>query len=107
MPSHSLDPDTALSVRLGAVMCHHQYTQDPDPVIDELYQAAGARLDILAAEIGQWVGYYEDAHTITLATALRALPLDMLDAIKLGAYQRGRPTHGTSGYQRPAGVDLA
>ena len=104
MPSHPLDPDTMLSIKISCVMSRNQYTQDPAPVIAELYEMAADRLDLMTAEVGRWIGFYEDQFTITLATALRALPLDMDDAIKLGQHRRGIPTHGTRGYQRPNGV---
>ncbi|GAT73557.1 hypothetical protein MHM582_2051 [Microbacterium sp. HM58-2] len=58
-------------------------------------QVAGDRLDILAAEAGRWIGFYEDTYNLTLTTALRALPLDMDDAIALGQRRRATPDHRT------------
>lgn len=95
MPSGPLHPDVALSIRLSAIMSRHRYTHDPGPVIDELYATAGDRLDLLAAEVGGWIGYYEDEHTRTLIRALRALPLDMVDAIKAGQERRSEGSHTT------------
>ena len=93
-PKH-LHPDTLLSIHLSATMSRNRYTSDPGPVIDELRQIAGDRLDILAEEVGRWIGYYEDDHTRTLTTALRALPLDMDDAIALGQFRRHEPPPST------------
>ncbi|PRB14449.1 hypothetical protein CQ042_11050 [Microbacterium sp. MYb62] len=66
-------------------------------MIAELYATAGDRLDLLAAEAGSWIGYYEDEYTSTLTEALRALPLDMADAIALGQRRRVAPHHTTPG----------
>ncbi|MFK4760282.1 hypothetical protein ACI3KS_05040 [Microbacterium sp. ZW T5_45] len=99
-PKH-LHPDTLLSIRLSATMSRNRYTSDPGPVIDELRQIAGDRLDILADEVGTWIGYFEDDHTRTLTTALRALPLDMDDAIALGQRRRHEPPPSTVGFRDP------
>ncbi|OZB82751.1 MAG: hypothetical protein B7X41_15890 [Microbacterium sp. 14-71-5] len=104
MPSHPLAPDTALSIKIGCVMTRNQYTQDPGPVIAELYATAGTRIDLLTQEVGMFIGFYDDQYRATLVTALRALPLDMDEAIKLGQFRRGLPAHGTGGYHRPRGV---
>ena len=90
-----LHPDVKLSIRLSAIMTRNRYTTDPDAVVAELYAAAGDRLDVLAAEVGRWIGFYEDTYTRTLAAALRALPLDMDDAIALGQHRRATPDHRT------------
>lgn len=95
MPSGPLHPDVALSIRLSAIMSRHRYTHDPAPVIDELYATAGDRLDLLAVEVGGWIGYYEDEHCRPLIRALRALPLDMADAIKAGQERRSEGSHTT------------
>lgn len=95
MPSRSLDPDVALGIKIGAVMTRNRYEQDDvQRVVDELYATAGDRLDLLAEEVGLFIGFYEDQDTITLTTALRKLPLDMADAIALGEYRRDLPMHG-------------
>jgi len=96
-----LHPDVQLSIRLGATMTRNQYTHDPSPVIAELYEIAGDRLDILTAEVGRWIGFYEDDYTHDLATALRALPLEMNDAIALGVQRRNAGTHSTTGFNGP------
>lgn len=88
MPSRRLHPDTLLSIQISCVMSRNQYTSDPGPVIEELYAVAGGRLDVLAPEVGRWIGFYEDDYTRTLTTALRALPLDMGEWITLGQAQR-------------------
>lgn len=74
-PAHDrlLYPDGQLAVHLRAIMCRNQYTHDPAPVIAELYGTAGDRIDILTAEVGRWVGFYEDDYTRDLSAALRAL----------------------------------
>lgn len=104
MPSQRLHPDTLLGIHISCVMSRNQFTDDPGPVIEELYATAGDRIDLLAREVGMWIGFYEADHNRALATALRALPLDMDDAIALGQERRYEPVHGTHGYQRPPGV---
>ncbi|CAH0138248.1 hypothetical protein [Microbacterium foliorum] len=42
--------------------------------MEQLLTTAGARVEVLREAIGSWIGFYEDAYTITLATALRELP---------------------------------
>ena len=59
------------------------------------YAVAGGRLDVLAPEVGRWIGFYEDDHTRTLTTALRALPLEMEKWIALGQKRRSAPHHRT------------
>lgn len=94
MSSHGLHPDVQLSVRLDAICARNQYTADPAPVIAELKAAAGDRTDVLAEAVGTWVGYFEDEHTRTLCTALRALP--GLDGwIALGQHRRSLPDPST------------
>ena len=90
-----LHPDVRLGVHLSAIMCRNQYTHDPAPVIAELCETAGDRDDILTTEVGRWIGFYEDDYTRDLATALRALPLDLDDAIALGRHRRSLPDHRT------------
>ncbi|MFJ2535843.1 hypothetical protein [Microbacterium maritypicum] len=85
-------------------MSRNRYTQDPAAVIAELYAVAGGRVDVLCREVGSWIGFYEDAHTRALATALRSLPLDLTEAIAAGRARRFSGTHGTHGYARPPGV---
>ena len=87
-------------------MSRNRYTRDPAQVIEELYAAAGDRLDILAAEVGRWIGFYEDDYTRDLATALRALPFDMDDAIALGGQRRNAGSHTTTGFNGPQGNGL-
>lgn len=104
MRSRGLSPDTRLGVSLSAIMSKNRYTRDPGPVIEELEVTAGGRIDILTDEVGRWIGFYEDEHTQTLATALRALPLDLDAAIALGASRRLAGTHSTRGYAAPPGL---
>jgi len=95
MASRGLHPDTLLGIKISCVMSRNQYTSDPGPVIEELYAVGGGRVDLLAQEVGRWIGFYEDDYTRTLATALRALPLDMQDAIERGQNRRSAPHHRT------------
>ncbi|MFJ4166271.1 hypothetical protein ACIPY5_12005 [Microbacterium sp. NPDC089698] len=105
MPSHPLAPDTALSIKIGCVMTRNQFTQDPVPVIAELYATAGDRIDLLTQEVGLFIGFSSsNQYRATLVAALRELPLDMDQAIALGKFRRGLPAHGTGGYARPRGV---
>ncbi|WP_424937320.1 MULTISPECIES: hypothetical protein [Bacteria] len=101
--SGSLDPDVALGIKIGATISRDRYETDPaeiQRIIDDIYRIAGDRLDILAHEVGLFIGAYEDEHTLTLTTALRKLPLDMADAIALGAYRRSVPMHSSAGHDR-------
>lgn len=106
MSSHSLDPDTLLSVELGAIMSRDRYTRDPGPVIAELRRTAGDRMDLLAAEVGLWIGFHDAPDTHVLAEALRVAfaDLDLEPHIALGESRRYAPRHGTAGYssQSPA-----
>ncbi|MDR6142025.1 hypothetical protein QE375_001579 [Microbacterium foliorum] len=101
MPSRGLSPDVALSIEISAVMSRNKYTDDPAPVIAELYETAGDRIDLLTTEVGGWVGYYEDDYTRVLTTALRALPLDLADEIARGLERRGMGHHSTRGFTAP------
>ncbi|WP_217183358.1 hypothetical protein [Streptomyces sp. AC495_CC817] len=107
MPTRGLTPDTLLRIELSATMSKNRYTDDPAPVIDQLLALAGSRDDILAAEVGLWIGFYEDDYTRTLTTALRALPLDLAPGIALGQDRRHLPTHTTTGFNGPHGTGLA
>ncbi|UGS28356.1 hypothetical protein K8F61_09465 [Microbacterium resistens] len=100
MNDRTLSPDTRLGIKVSAIMSRNKYTDDPGPVIDELYQVAGDRPDILADEIGLWVGFYEDEDTRTLAAALCALPLDLADGIALGQQRRNEEYLGTASFTR-------
>lgn len=89
-----LSPDTMLSIELGSICSRNRYTTDPAPVIAELLATAGDRVEILQQSVGSWIGYYEDAYTLTLATALRELP-GLEPWIALGADRRAQPDHRT------------
>ena len=93
MPTRGLDPETALDVRLSAICGRNQYTKDPAPVIDELHQAAGDRLDILARVAGRWAGFYESPYTAPLCTVLLEIP-GALDWVALGRARRDAGSHG-------------
>lgn len=89
-----LSPDTMLSITLDAICSRNRYTTDPGPVIAELYATTGDRLDILAESVGTWVGFFEEAHVLTLCTALRELP-GLEPWIAVGAARRAQPDHRT------------
>lgn len=97
MSSHSLDPDTLLRVELSGIMSRDRYTRDPGPVIARLREAAGERPDLLAVEVGRWIGFYDNTHTHTLTEALQAafVDLDLQPHITAGRARRYTPTHRT------------
>lgn len=70
-----LDPDTALDVRLSAIIGRNRYATDPGPVLAELGVVAGDRADILAQTAGTWAGFHEqDAEVSVMVAALREVP---------------------------------
>ena len=70
-----LHPDTALGVRLSAIMARHQFDVDPRSAVDELLQVAGARGDVLAREAGLWAGaHHGSEHHRPMVTALEGIP---------------------------------
>lgn len=91
-----------MSVMVDAICSRNRYTNDPQPVIDELRELTGDRVDILTESVGTWVGFFEDEQTQTLCTGLRALP-GLEPWIVLGQSRRGRG-HSTQGFERPPGV---
>jgi hypothetical protein len=97
MPSHSLDPDTLLCVELSGIMSRDRYTRDPGPVIARLREVAGDRVDLLAVEVGGWIGFYDNTHTHTLTEALQTsfVDLDLQPHIAAGRARRYTPTHRT------------
>jgi len=108
--SGSLDPDTALGIKIGATISRDRYETDPaeiQRIINDIYKIAGDRLDILTEEVGRFTGFYEDQHTITLTTALRTLPLDMADAIALADHADGPLQRGRNRLERGPGGDVA
>lgn len=94
MPSQHLSRDTALSVQIDAICSRNRYTNDPAPVVADLRETAGDRVDLLTEAVGTWVGYFEDDYTRILCTALRELP--GLEAwITVGQVRRSMPHHRT------------
>ena len=89
-----LSPDTLLSIHLGAIMSRNRYTTDPAPVIAELLETAGDRVEVLREAVGTWVGFYEDDYVRTLCDALREVP-DVEQWIVEGARRRAVPDHRT------------
>lgn len=90
----SLSPTVLLSVTLDAICSRNRYTSDPAPVVAGLLETAGERTDVLAEAVGTWVGYFEDAYTQTLCTALRAFP-GLEEWIALGQFRRAQPDPST------------
>lgn len=97
MSSHSLDPDTLLCVELSGIMSRDRYTRDPDLVIARLREVAGDRGDLLAVEVGRWIGFYDNTHTRVLTIALQDAfaDLDLQPHIEIGRARRYTPTHRT------------
>lgn len=97
----SLSPDRLLGVKISAIMSRNMYTTDPGPVLEQLRAAAGMRTDVLAMEVGTWIGFYEtDPHRAVLIDALRTLPgLDEWIAIGRRRADDGR--HSTQGFGEP------
>lgn len=95
-----ISPDTMLGIQVGSVMSRNRYTTDPASVVAELRATAGDRTDILAAEVGGWVGFYGDAEEVSvLVSALLAMTdLDLEPGIAVGRERRGAGVHGTSGF---------
>lgn len=89
-----LSPDTLLSIHLGAIMSRARYTSDPAPVIAELLEAAGDRVEVLREAVGTWIGFYEDDYTRALCDGLRSIP-GVEAWIVEGARRRAVPNHRT------------
>lgn len=89
-----LTPDTLLSIHLGAIMSRNRYTTNPAPVVAELLDTAGDRVEVLQEAVGTWIGFYEDYYVRTVCDALREIP--GIDAwIVEGARRRAIPDHRT------------
>lgn len=89
-----LSPGTLLSIHLGTIMSRNRYTSDPAPVIAELLEVAGDRVDVLQEAVGTWVGFYEDEYVRALCDALRGIP-GVDPWIIVGAERRSIPDHRT------------
>lgn len=89
-----LSPDTLLSIHLGAIMSRNRYTKNPAPVIAELIETAGDRVEVLQEAVGMWIGFYEDEYVRTLCDALRGIP-GVEPWIVVGADRRAIPDHRT------------
>lgn len=92
--ARGLSADVLLSVTLDAICSRNRYTKNPSPVLAELIATAGARDDILREAVGTWLGFFEDAETIVLCTALREIP-GIEPWIAVGAHRRALPHHST------------
>ncbi|AXL13021.1 hypothetical protein DXT68_13375 [Microbacterium foliorum] len=89
-----LSADTLLSIELGAIRSRNRYTTDLAPVVEQLLATAGDRVEVLREAVGSWIGFYEGAYTITLATTLRDLP-GLEPWIAVGAARRAQADHRT------------
>jgi len=97
MPSSELSADVRLGVHLSAICARNQYTTDPESVIAELRQLAGARDDILVQEAGTWAGFHEaDPNVQLLTDALKELP-GVGPWVELGRKRWRAPMHGARG----------
>lgn len=84
-----LPPDTALGVRLAAIIARGQFTVEPRDVVDEMLAVAGGRGEILAQEAGTWAGFHEaDTHMQPLVSALLGIP-GARQWVELGRKRRG------------------
>lgn len=106
MPHGPLSADRMLGVKLSAIMSRNRYTIDPGSVVDELRATAGDRTDILAMEVGTWVGFYEtEKYSAVLIEALRTLP-DLEPWIAVGRQRFNDGRHTTQGFAEPGRRDV-
>lgn len=99
MAHEHLSPDVLLGVKLSAICARNSLTSDPTPVIAELLETAGARTNILAMEVGTWIGFYEnDDDKHALVEALREIP-GVEPWILVGQQRLGATMHGTRDYR--------
>ena len=98
MPSRGITREAELEVTLSAICSRHQFTTDPGPAVEELRAAAGDRTDVLAREVGIWIGYFESEHCRTFTTALRELR-GVEQWIDVGRRRRGRRGHSTADFR--------
>lgn len=106
MSSGPLRPEVKLGVELSAIMSRNMYTTDPDPVLDQLRATAGDRIDILAMEVGTWIGFYEtDRDRSVLIEALRTFP-GLEEWIAIGRARFGAGRHSTQGFGEPGRRDV-
>ncbi|QMU97859.1 hypothetical protein FVO59_12055 [Microbacterium esteraromaticum] len=86
-----MHPDTALDIRLSAILTRGKFTADPAVVIAELRAAAGVRTGVLVGTVGTWIGYHGgDEHLRVLVDALQVEFGDALHpGIALGQSRRG------------------
>lgn len=98
MPSRRITRETKLEVTLSAICSRHQFTTDPQPAVAELRAAAGERTDVLAREVGIWVGYFASEHSQTFTAALRELP-GVEEWIDEGRRRRSLRWHSTADFR--------
>ncbi|MDN3310634.1 hypothetical protein QWJ90_06800 [Microbacterium oryzae] len=89
-----LHPDTLLGIRLASICSRHRFDADAEGALAELRAAYAGRMDILAREIGTWIGYYEDEHARALCDGLRRIP-GVEEWTPLGRARRGAGRHET------------
>ncbi|MCD2170343.1 hypothetical protein LPW41_11610 [Microbacterium sp. JC 701] len=96
--SRPLHPDVLLGIHLSAICSRHRYDRNTVPVIAELLEMAGDRVDILAMEAGRWAGYYDDEHSAALVAAIVTEIPGAAAWTADGARRRAAPAHGTTGF---------
>lgn len=89
-----MHPDTKLSIAIDATSSRNEFVSDAAPVVAELIELAGERIDVLTESVGIWVGYFEADHNRVLCDALRELP-GLEPWIAVGKHRRGIPVHRT------------
>lgn len=99
--SRPLHPDIMLGIRLSTICSRNQYETDTAPVISQLLEAAGDRVDVLAMEAGKWAGYYDTDHTAALVAAIIADIPGAAEWVDAGRQRRAAPTHGSTGFGSP------
>lgn len=94
----SLNTTTMLGITLSNVMSRHRFDTEAQQVVDELRAIAGDRGDVLAMEVGLWVGYHGgDEHVGPLIAALQRVD-GIGHWVEVGKHRRGIPNHA---YNQP------
>jgi hypothetical protein len=87
-----LDTDETLERRLASILTPHLLSQDPTPVILQLQEAAGTDARTLARFCGVTAGFFMNAQTSTMCTALLTEIEGAEEWADLGRERRKRAT---------------
>lgn len=87
-----MDPDGTLEERLASILTPHLLSQDPAPVILRLREAAGTNTRTLARFCGVTAGFFMNAQTSTMCTALLTEIEGAEEWADLGRERRKRAT---------------